>query len=152
VELAPVKRNAATTAPDSEARLHFRDIASQAGITTVPHTHLDRHYVLDTMAVGGVALFDCDNDGKLDIVVTNDPTIEQYLQGGDLMLTLYHSDANSPTLQFTDITRSAGLTTKGWGWALSWMTMTTMASRICTLLATATVFFTTILAITYSRM
>jgi hypothetical protein len=118
-ELAPVKRNAAITAPDSEARLHFRDIASQTGITTVPHTHLDRHYVLDTMAGGGVALFDCGNDGKLDIAVTNDSTVEQYLQCGDLMLTPYHQDANSPTLHFTDITQSAGLTTKGWGMGIA---------------------------------
>ena len=85
----------------------------------MPHTRLDRHYVLDTMAGGGVALFDCDNDGKLDIAVINDSTIEKYLQGGDLMVRLYHQDSNSPSLHFTDITESAGLTTKGYGMAIA---------------------------------
>lgn len=100
-------------------RLHFRDIATQAGLTTVPHSRSDRRYVLDTMAGGGIALSDCDNDGKLDIVVVNDSTIERYLGGGDLMITLYHQDTNSPNLHFTDITESAGLTTKGWGMGIA---------------------------------
>jgi len=61
---------------------------------------------------GGIGLFDCDNDGKLDIVVVNGSTVERYRQGGDPMVTLYHQDAN---LKFSDITERAGLTRKGWG-------------------------------------
>ena len=116
---ASLKHGAETTASDSKPRLRFRDVSAQVGITTVPHTRLDRHYVLDTMAGGGVALFDCDNDGKLDIAAINDSTIEQYLQGGVPMVTLYHQDSNSPTPHFTDITRSAGLTTKGYGMGIA---------------------------------
>ncbi len=71
------------------------------------------------MAGGGIALFDCDGDGKLDIAVVNDSSIEQFLQGGAPMLTLYHQDAKSPTLHFTDITASSGLTTKGWGMGIA---------------------------------
>jgi hypothetical protein len=67
------------------------------------------------MAGGGVAAFDCDNDGKLDIAVVNDSTIEQFLKGTALMVTLYHQDTNSASLHFTDVTGSAGLTTPGWG-------------------------------------
>lgn len=104
---------------DAKFRMHFKDIAAQAGLTTAPHSRSDRRYVLDTMAGGGVALFDCDNDGKLDIAVVNDSTIEQNLNGGDLMVTLYHQDANSPTLHFTDVTLSSGLTTKGWGMGIA---------------------------------
>ena len=99
--------------------VHFRDIATQAGLTTVPHSRSDRRYVLDTMAGGGIALFDCDNDGKLDIAVVNDSTIDRYLNGGDLMVTLYHQDPDSPTPHFTDVTIAAGLTTKGWGMGLA---------------------------------
>jgi hypothetical protein len=61
---------------------------------------------------GGVALFDCDNDGTLDILVTGDSTIAHYLNGGDPMMYLYRQDSD---LHFTDITQSAGLTTRGWG-------------------------------------
>lgn len=116
---AAPKNGTPAVAPNPKTSIHFRDVASQVGITTVPHTRLDRHYVLNTMAGGGVALFDCDNDGKLDIAVINDSTIDKYLQGGDLMVTLYHQDGNSPTLHFTDITQSAGLTTKGYGMAIA---------------------------------
>ena len=116
--MAP-KQDSQPSASASKSRLHFRDVSAQVGITTVPHTRLDRRYVLDTMAGGGVALFDCDNDGKLDIAVINDSTIESFLQGGEPMVTLYHQDSDSPTLHFTDITKSAGLTTKGYGMAIA---------------------------------
>src|SRR5258708_6711514 len=59
-------------------RIFFREVASEAGITTVPITNTDRRYVLETAGGGGIALFDCDNDGKLDLAVVNDSTIEQY--------------------------------------------------------------------------
>ncbi len=97
--------------PPKAPPLHFRDIAQQAGLTTVPPSSPDKRYLVETMG-GGVALFDCDNDGKLDILVVGDSTIDHYLHGGDLMVTLYHQDAN---LHFTDVTQSAGLTTRGWG-------------------------------------
>jgi hypothetical protein len=71
------------------------------------------------MAGGGIALFDCDNDGKLDIAVVNDSTIDQYLNGGELMIILYHQDPDSPSPHFTDVTKSAGLTTKGWGMGIA---------------------------------
>jgi len=120
--IAPTAQADAKTASagsGTQPRLHFRDIAIQAGLTTVPHSRSDRRYVLDTMAGGGIALFDCDNDGKLDIAVVNDSTIERYLGDGDLMITLYHQDTNSPNLHFTDITESAGLTVKGWGMGIA---------------------------------
>ena len=97
--------------------MHFRDIAAQAGLTTIPRSSSERRYLVETMGGGGIALFDCDNDGKLDIAVVNDSTIEQYLRGGDPMITLYHQDSDS--LHFTDVTASAGLTTRGWGNAIA---------------------------------
>jgi hypothetical protein len=106
---------ASVPAPD----MRFHDVAAQAGLTTIPRSRSDRRYVLETMAGGGIAFFDCDNDGKLDIVVVNDSTIEQYLKGGDLMVTLYHQDADSPVLHFTDVTKSSGLTAKGWGMGIA---------------------------------
>ncbi len=99
--------------------MHFRDISAIAGLTTKPHSTTERRYVVDTMTGGGVAFLDCNNDGKLDIAVVNDSTIEQYLKGGDLMVTLYRQDSKSATTHFTDITKSAGLATKGWATGLA---------------------------------
>ncbi|HXM09568.1 MAG TPA: CRTAC1 family protein [Terriglobales bacterium] len=89
----------------------FRDIAAEAGLTASHISSAEKHYVIESMS-GGIGLFDCDNDGKLDIVMVNGSTVERYKQGGDLLVTLWHQDAD---LKFTDITAKAGLTRKGWG-------------------------------------
>jgi enediyne biosynthesis protein E4 len=89
----------------------FEDIAPQAGLT-VPHiSSTEKKYVIESMS-GGVGLIDCNNDGKLDIITVNGSTVERYRKGGDLMITLYRQDSD---LKFTDVTRQAGLTRKGWG-------------------------------------
>ena len=89
----------------------FEDIAQKSGLT-VPHiSSPDKKYIVESMS-GGVGLIDCDNDGKLDIIVANGSTIDRFRKGGDPMITLYHQDVN---FKFTDITASAGLTRKGWG-------------------------------------
>jgi hypothetical protein len=94
---------------------HFREIGKEAGLTQVPFSSKNQHYVVETIS-GGVALFDCDNDGKLDILVVNDSTIEQAKTGGMPMVTLYHQGEN---LQFTDVTKDAGLAHKGWGMGIA---------------------------------
>jgi hypothetical protein len=91
---------------------HFTDIAQQAGLTISHTSSPEKRYIIESVS-GGIGLFDCDNDGKLDIVVVNGSTVDRYRQhGGDPLVTLYHQDAN---LKFTDITRQAGLTKIGWG-------------------------------------
>src|SRR5579871_1972842 len=99
----------------SKTLVKFRDVGPQAGLTTVPHSSLERRYIVETMGGGGVALFDCDNDGRLDIAVVNDSTIDRYLAGGDPMITLYHQDGGQGSLHLSDDTRDAGLTTSGLG-------------------------------------
>jgi len=91
--------------------IRFRDIAHESGVNTEPHTSPDKRYLVEMMG-GGVALFDCDNDGRLDILTVNESTVDRYLHGGELMVTLYHQDSK---LHFSDITVQAGLTTRGWG-------------------------------------
>jgi hypothetical protein len=98
-----------TQAPHGSIR--FREIAHETGIDTVPHSSPDKRYLLEMMG-GGIALFDCDNDGMLDILTVNDSSVDRNLHGGDLMVTLYHQDSK---LHFSDITVQAGLTTRGWG-------------------------------------
>jgi hypothetical protein len=97
----------------------FEDVAKQAGLT-VPHiSSPEKKYIVESMS-GGVGFIDCDNDGKLDIVTVNGSTVDRYRQGGDPMVTLYHQDTNpAGNLKFTDITKSAGLTRKGWGMGIA---------------------------------
>src|ERR1700752_954135 len=89
----------------------FVDIAPQVGLT-VPHlASKEQHYIVESMS-GGVGFIDCDNDGRLDIVVTNGSSVDRYREGGDLMVTLYHQGADG---KFTNISEQAGLRVKGWG-------------------------------------
>jgi hypothetical protein len=90
---------------------HFRDVSREAGITASHISTPDKQYIVESIS-GGVGLIDCDNDGKLDIIVVNGSTIEHFRHGGDSLITLYHQDSG---LKFTDVTQSAGLTRKGWG-------------------------------------
>src|SRR5271168_1035612 len=89
----------------------FKDVARELGLT-VPHISTgDKQYIVESIS-GGVGLFDCDDDGRLDIVTVNGSTVERYKKGGDLMVTLYHQEADGT---FKDITKDAGLTRLGWG-------------------------------------
>lgn len=102
----PAQTGGASTIPT------FNDIAREAGLTRSHISSPDKHYVVESMS-GGVGLFDCDNDGKLDLVMVNGSTVDRYRQdGGDPLVTLWHQDAD---LKFSDITEKAGLTRKGWG-------------------------------------
>jgi hypothetical protein len=89
----------------------FKDIAAEVGLS-VPHIAAPQaQYILDSIS-GGVGVFDCDNDGRLDIVVVAGSSVDRLRQGGDPMVTLYHQEPNGT---FKDITQLAGLTRKGWG-------------------------------------
>src|SRR6202140_2516020 len=104
------KKNSPVPKPTAPVPI-FRDIAAQAGLTASHISSAEKYYVIESMS-GGIGLFDCDNDGKLDIVMVNGSTAARYKQGGDLPFTLWHQDA---TLKFTDSTEKAGLMRKGWG-------------------------------------
>jgi enediyne biosynthesis protein E4 len=102
---------AAQTAAPKPSLPHFEDVSRQAGLT-VPHiSSPEKKYIVESMS-GGAALIDCDNDGKLDIVVVNGSTVDDFRRGGDPMITLYHQNTD---FKFTDITKAAGLTRRGWG-------------------------------------
>jgi hypothetical protein len=94
----------------------FRDIAAQAGLNASHISSADKRYVVESMS-GGIGLFDCDSDGKLDIVMVNGSTVDRYRQrGGDPLVTLWHQDAG---LKFADVTQKAGLARKGWGMGIA---------------------------------
>jgi hypothetical protein len=110
-----------TQQPAPQSLPQFEDVAQKAGLTVAHISSPEKKYIVESMS-GGVGLIDCDNDGKLDIITVNGSSVQRYKQGGDLMITLYHQDTDSKNNDakngdphFTDITKSAGLTHKGWG-------------------------------------
>jgi hypothetical protein len=61
---------------------------------------------------GGVALFDYDNDGYLDIYFVNSLTVDLVKSNQKTKSALYHNNGNGT---FTDVTDKAGLGDVGWG-------------------------------------
>ncbi|MGB9467107.1 MAG: VCBS repeat-containing protein, partial [Candidatus Acidiferrum sp.] len=89
----------------------FKDVAKDLGLTVSHISTGEKRYIVESMS-GGVGLFDCDDDGRLDIVIVNGSSVDRYQKGGDPMVTLYHQE---PDGTFRDITKEAGLTRLGWG-------------------------------------
>jgi enediyne biosynthesis protein E4 len=89
----------------------FKDVAQAAGLTVSHISTSEKRYIVESIS-GGAGLFDCDDDGRLDIVIVNGSSVERYQKGGDPMVTLYHQE---PDGTFKDITTQAGLTRLGWG-------------------------------------
>jgi len=98
----------------------FEDVTSKTGITFLhqaPHT--SRKYLIETMG-SGVALFDYDNDGRLDLFLVNgapfaDPTAKGTIPqktGPQYWNRLYHQ---KPDGSFEDVTEKAGLQGVGYG-------------------------------------
>jgi len=98
----------------------FRDVTSELGIDfRYRSSHTSKKYLVETMGPG-VALFDFDNDGRLDIYVVNgtplsDPTPRTAVPqktGPEYWNRLYHQ---KPDGKFEDVTEKAGLQGFGYG-------------------------------------
>src|SRR5258708_19750469 len=61
---------------------------------------------------GGVALFDYDNDGYLDLYFVNSLTVEMVKTKERTRSVLYHNNGDG---SFTDVTDKAGVGDIGWG-------------------------------------
>lgn len=108
----------ATTAP-ALVPGRFVDITQKAGIHFVQQSpHTSRKYLIETMG-SGVALFDCDNDGRLDLYLVNgapfsDPEPKGSIPqktGPEYWNRMYRQ---KPDGTFEDITEKSGL--KGVGY------------------------------------
>ena len=91
--------------------VQFVDITAQAGITFKHVYSPEKKYIVESMS-GGVALFDYDNDGYLDIFLVNSLTVELLKSNKRTRSALYHNNGDGT---FTDVTDKAGVADIGWG-------------------------------------
>ncbi len=108
--IGPPKPAAKFTDVTAALGVNFRNLAS----------HTSKKYLIETMG-GGVALFDYDNDGRLDLFLVNgaplsDPTPKGTIPqktGPPHWNRLYHQKRDGT---FEDVTEKAGL--QGWGYGM----------------------------------
>jgi hypothetical protein len=100
---------AARQAPPTQ--LLFRDITREAGVTFQHHAAPEKKYIVESMS-GGVALFDFDNDGLIDIYFVDSLTVDTAKDPKAARSALYR---NRGKAQFEDVTDRAGVGHPGWG-------------------------------------
>jgi hypothetical protein len=101
------KKSPSPSAPSKAAAIVFENVLKQSKVDfTLKNSVSPHRYSIETMT-GGVALFDYDNDGLLDIFFTNGAAIPS-LEKTDSTFSnrLFHNNGDGT---FTDVTEKAGL-------------------------------------------
>ena len=83
--------------------VQFNDITTRSGITFKHTLSPEKKYISESMS-GGVALFDFDNDGYLDIFFVNSLTVDLLKANKKTASVLYHNNRNGT---FSDVTDKA---------------------------------------------
>jgi hypothetical protein len=112
----PLGLPAFVASPGPEAAdlgVSFVDVAKDAGLTakTIFGGEHKNKYLLETTGCG-VAFYDYDNDGWLDIFVVNGTRLEGFPKGQEPTCHLFKNNRDGT---FTDVTIKAGLARTGWG-------------------------------------
>jgi hypothetical protein len=90
--------------------VQFVDITEAAGIRFHHISAPEKKYIVESMS-GGVALFDFDRDGCLDIYFTNSLTVDTASNPKSSRSALYRGHCDGT---FTDVTERAGVGYPGW--------------------------------------
>ncbi|HYL16783.1 MAG TPA: CRTAC1 family protein [Terriglobales bacterium] len=100
-------------APGSAFDVNLVDIAAQARLNsiTVCGEVSHKRWLIETIG-SGIAFFDYDQDGWLDIFQVNGTTLAGFPKGEEASNHLYHNNRDGT---FTDVTTNAGLFRSGWG-------------------------------------
>ena len=91
----------------------FLDVAQQSGLSakTIYGGEHKNKYLLETTGCG-VAFYDYDNDGWLDIFLVNGSRLEGFPKGQEPISRLFKNNRDGT---FTDVTLAAGVAYSGWG-------------------------------------
>lgn len=98
----------------------FADVSAKSGVRFVNNaSHTSEKYLLESMT-GGVAMFDYDNDGRLDLYFVNGAALSDPMKPGQMpdktdpkyWNRLYHNNGDGT---FTDVTEKAGVRGHSYG-------------------------------------
>jgi len=96
--------------------IKFTDVTKSAGINFINASSPEKKYIVESMS-GGVAMFDYDNDGRLDIYLVNSYTVEAALAKKPRPhAALYHNLGDG---KFEEVASQAGVDDPGWTMGVS---------------------------------
>ena len=100
-------------APGGDLGVSFLDVARESGLNakTIYGGEHKNKYLLETTGCG-VAFYDYDNDGWLDIFLVNGSRLEGFPTGSEPTSHLFRNNRDGT---FTDVTLKAGVAHSGWG-------------------------------------
>ena len=105
---------AAPAAAQTGAFPDFFDVSAELGVTLVNVSgEGNADYIIEVNG-NGAGFFDYDDDGDVDLLVTNGSTLERYREGGDPLATLYE---NADGI-FRDVTAASGLNDTVWAFGV----------------------------------
>jgi enediyne biosynthesis protein E4 len=113
VFLAAGISTAAAPAPPSAPvapEVLWKDVTAQTGITFTHHSAPEKKYIVESMS-GGVALFDYDNDGKLDIYLVDSLTVDTARETSASHSALYRNKGDGT---YESVGGKAGVEHAGW--------------------------------------
>ena len=104
---------AGTSKPAADLGVSFINVAQESGVNakTIFGGEHKNKYLLETTGCG-VAFYDYDNDGWLDIFLVNGSRLEGFPPGREPTSHLFKNNRDGT---FTDVTVKAGLAHSGWG-------------------------------------
>jgi len=92
--------------------IHMVDVTAQTGITFRHNAGFSGKYHIAETVCAGLASFDYDNDGDIDLYFLNSALPEKAADDASLRNALYRNDGN---WRFTDVSKSAGVDDAGFG-------------------------------------
>lgn len=103
----------------------FNDVAVQVGLKFQHYNGMTGKFYLPEITGSGVALFDFDNDGDLDVFLVQGNVLEPNTQPSNTLFPwrgpesprgrLFRNDLSKTGLSFTDVTQQSGIVATGYG-------------------------------------
>jgi hypothetical protein len=110
---APAQKNPQKNTTASDLGVSFINVARESGLNakTIFGGEHKNKFLLETTGCG-VAFYDYDNDGWLDIFLVNGSRLEGFPAGSEPTSHLFRNNRDGT---FTDVTSKAGVAHSGWG-------------------------------------